>query len=48
MTVYKLTIEEELENKQDFIYVVQEVARQIEQGYTSGIDPSWDIIEVTQ
>ena len=29
-------------------YTVEEVLRLIKEGYTSGIDPTWEIIEVVE
>ena len=38
----KINIEEEMETREDFIYVLEEIIKQINNGNTSGINPSWD------
>ena len=46
--MYELNIYEELETREDFIYVLEEIKSQIEQGNTSGVNPSWDFKEVEE
>lgn len=38
-----IVIDEELETSDDFIYVLEHIAGQIREGYTSGIEPSWTL-----
>ncbi len=40
---YTLTIT--LGSKESAIYTIEEVARLLKEGYTSGIDPTWDLVE---
>ncbi len=42
----QINICEEVEDNQEFVYLLEEIKSQIENGNTSGIDPSWDIEEV--
>ena len=37
-----IKIYEEVEVGQDFVYVLEEIKKQIEKGNTSGIDPTWE------
>lgn len=39
----RIEISEETETRDGMVYVLEEVARQMNQGITSGIEPSWSL-----
>jgi hypothetical protein len=41
----QIKIYEKLETTEDFIYCLDEIRRQLEKGYTSGINPTFDFEE---
>lgn len=38
-----IVISEETETGDEFAYILEHIAGQIRQGYTSGIEPSWSL-----
>lgn len=36
-----ITIQEEAKTKNDLVYLLQQIAEQIEEGYSSGYNPNW-------
>jgi hypothetical protein len=42
----KINIYEEFETEEEAIYCLEEIIKQLQKGYTSGIDPTFDFEKV--
>lgn len=40
-----IEINEEVNTKEDMVYLLEDIARQLRQGNTSGVSPSWSLNE---
>lgn len=46
--MFKLTIHEEVENPEEMIDLLNEIATKIQEGYTSGYHPGWSLDRVEE
>lgn len=44
--MYTIEIHEEVKAKEDMIYLLEDIARSIRTGHTSGFNPTWNLVEL--